>query len=151
MFDLIHFNKNPLAKSNDSGFFNLFNNLIGELFNGEFMDSAAFIGNSLNMNARETADSYIIEANLPGVSKEALQVEYENDYLIICVKREDIVEDNRYEEPRRSRFYGEARRCFYAPNIDEENIRASLRNGRLTVELPKLKNYYKRKKEIDIR
>ena len=151
MFNLIPFNNNGLTQKDDSGFYNLFNSLLGGFFNGEYMDSATFIGNSLNMNARETTDSYIVEAHLPGVSKEALQIEYDSDYLVICVKREDILEDNRYEEPRRSRFYGEARRCFYAPNIDEENIRASLRNGHLTVELPKLKSYSKRKREIAIR
>ena len=44
---------------------------------------------------KETEDSYIIEADLPGVPKEAISVEYENNYLTISAKREDTIEDKR--------------------------------------------------------
>jgi HSP20 family protein len=151
MFDMIPFNNNGLAKDGDNSFSNLVSSLFNSFFNGEFLDPSAFMGNSFKADVRETSDNYIIEADLPGVSREAILVEYESNYVTITVKREDIMEDNRYEEPRRARFYGEVRRSFFFPDIDDDNIHANLRHGRLTVILPKLDNHYKRRKRINIR
>ena len=89
------------------------------------------------MDGRETEDAYLIEADLPGVKKEAVKVEYENHYLTISAKNEDTVEQKDEDFVRRERHYGEFRRSFYVDNIDENNIAANLADGVLKVTLPK--------------
>lgn len=148
MNEMVPFDNSKIVNNTPDDFINLINNLFNSIFNDTFPDSSSFIGASFKADMLETSSSYIIKAEIPGVSKEAIQVEYENNYLTLCVRREDIMEDTRYEQPRRARFYGELRRSFYTPDINEDNIHASLRNGQLTIELPKLNNY-KRKRRID--
>lgn len=147
MFEMVPFKRNnDLRKKGDD----FFNNFFGSFFDDDFLMPSAFMGNSFRVDLKETDDSYVLEADLPGVPKDAVSVEYENNYLIISARREDDVEDKRDNYVRRERHYGEFRRAFYVDNIEEEKIKASFRDGVLKVDLPKSSKEVERKKRIDI-
>lgn len=146
MFEMVPFRKNGLAKRGDDFFNNFFNNF----FNDEFLAPANFMGNSFKVDLKETENSYVVEADLPGVSKDAINIEYENNYLTISAKREDNIEDKKDNYVRRERHYGEFRRSFYVDNIDEAKIDASFKDGVLKVNIPKLDKGIQRKRRIDI-
>ncbi|WML33143.1 Hsp20 family protein [Clostridium sp. OS1-26] len=79
--------------------------------------------NSFRVDLKETENEYMVEADLPGINKEAIDVEYENNYLTISAKREETIENkdnNNYV--RRERSYGEFKRRFYIDNVDKEKI-----------------------------
>lgn len=82
MFEMIPFRRNGLSRRGGEDYFN---NFFNSFFNNDFFAPAVF-GSSFNVDMRETEDSYIIEADLPGVPKEAISVEYENNYLTISAK-----------------------------------------------------------------
>ncbi|GJM75919.1 hypothetical protein HMSSN036_81350 [Paenibacillus macerans] len=57
---------------------------------------------------------------------------------IKAVRKEDNnVEDSKQQIVRKERRYGEYVRRFYVQDIDEEGIRASLKDGVLKLEVPK--------------
>lgn len=147
MFEMVPFKRNNGLRKRGDDFFN---NFFGNFFDDDFLMPSTFMGNSFRVDLKETEDSYLIEADLPGIQKDAVNIEYENNYLVISAKREDNIEDKNDNYVRRERHYGEFRRAFYVDNIDESQIKASFKDGVLKIDLPKLNKEIQRKKRIDI-
>ncbi|MBE6065163.1 heat shock protein Hsp18 [Clostridium cochlearium] len=145
MFDMIPFRRNNPMKRGA-----YFDDFFDNFFNNDFLVPIKFPKNDFRADLKETDDEYIIEADLPGISKDAVKVNYSNNNIIISAKREDIVEDKRENYIRRERSYGEFKRAFYVDNVDENNIRASFNDGVLKINLPKLEKDKKIGKQIEI-
>lgn len=85
----------------------------------------------------ETAESVIVEADMPGVDEKSLDITLENDVLTIRGKVEAT------EFPGHTAAYteyetGDYERAFtLSQEIDRERIDASIRNGVLRLALPK--------------
>lgn len=94
---------------------------------------------SLKVDVKEKKDHYVIDAELPGFTKDDIVVEYKDNYLTIRGKKEETVErkedDGRFV--RRERSYGTVQRRFYAGDIDEKKIKGTFKNGLLTLTVPK--------------
>jgi len=92
----------------------------------------------------EKKDKYILKMDLPGFSKEDINLSLKNGYLEVSAKVEK--ENNNDEEEKylhRERFYGECERSFYVgDDVNKENIDAEFKDGILFIEVPK-------KEEID--
>jgi HSP20 family protein len=93
---------------------------------------------AIRADVRETKESFIVEAELPGVKKDNVQIVCQEGVLTISVKAEEQAEHQEEGYLRRERFTGEAERSFAIRNIDETNITAKMEEGVLTVTLPKL-------------
>ena len=146
MFDLVPFKgRNNLRKRGDD----FFNSFIETFFDNDFMPMN-IVGSSFKVDLVETQDSYKIEADLPGIQKEAINIDYNDNYLTISAKRDDTIEDKSENYVRRERHYGEFRRSFYVDNIDESRINAVFKDGVLKVTLPKQENSEPPKRKIDI-
>lgn len=147
MFDLAPFHRNLLEKRGED----LFGSFINNFFNEDFLPQSFFNSSSFSLDVKEDENSYIIEADIPGVNKEAINIEYENNYLTISAKRDDSVEESKDNYIRKERHYGEFRRAVYIDNIDENKISASFKDGVLNITLPKLvkDNVNKRKIQIN--
>ncbi|MCG4570973.1 Hsp20/alpha crystallin family protein [Clostridium cochlearium] len=145
MFDMIPFRKNNPIKRGA-----YFDDFFDNFFNNDFLVPIKFPKNDFRADLKETDDEYIIEADLPGISKDAVKVNYSNNNIIISAKREDIVEDKGENYIRRERSYGEFKRAFYVDNVDENNIRASFKDGVLKINLPKLEKDKKIGRQIEI-
>ncbi|WP_125154203.1 Hsp20/alpha crystallin family protein [Clostridium rectalis] len=126
MFDLIPFRK--------SAYFHQF---INSFFDENFVNSTNFLGNNFNVDLKETDTEYILQATLPGIKKEAIELTYNNNYLIISAQKNDIVENKNDNFIKRERKYGRLSRSFYLDNVNKENIKASFNDGVLTIKLPK--------------
>ena len=80
----------------------------------------------------EKEGKYNIEMDLPGFKKENINLDYKDGYLkISAVKEENENEDKKYI--RRERSISECERDFYVGDIDESLIKASFKDGILTV------------------
>lgn len=84
----------------------------------------------------ENADAIILLADLPGVSQDGVNVNFEKDELRIDATTRDLTDSG---DPLFSEFARrDYRRAFQlAPGIDVEKITADLKGGVLTVTLPK--------------
>lgn len=133
MFNLVPFNrKNEMAPRED-----FFNHLFDQFFREDFFAPFMAAGNSFRVDLRENRDAYLISADLPGMKKEDITIQFANDYLTISAKRQEEVTDQEENYLRRERHQGEYSRSFYIKNVRDEAIDAEFKDGVLTVTLPK--------------
>ena len=114
--------------------FDLFDNFFGD---DDFIPKKE--RNLMKTDIKEKKDKYIIEMDLPGYSKENINLELNDGYLMVSAK---VEKENNHDEPekfvRRERFYGECSRSFYVgSDITEEDIEAEFKNGIWKRDVPK--------------
>jgi HSP20 family protein len=97
----------------------------------------------------ETPDRYIVAAELPGLSREQIELAMADSQLTIRGQRSAAPrEDAHYHQVERG--HGAFARTFeFADKIDAERVTADLKNGVLTITLPKVPPPAARK--IDVR
>ncbi|MDN5351715.1 MAG: hypothetical protein PWQ12_634 [Clostridiales bacterium] len=94
--------------------------------------------NTFDVDVRENSQRFLVEAELPGFSIENITIVYENSYLSIIAQKHEASDPDDYDFIRRERRFGIFRRNFLVEGVDKNNIRATLRNGILKIELPKI-------------
>jgi len=87
-------------------------------------------------NVRETADGYLIEAEMPGVGRDGVSVEVENHELVI-VGRKTVSNPPGEAVYRESESFDYKRVFDLDPTIDTTRIGARVEQGVLFVTLPK--------------
>jgi len=90
-----------------------------------------------DVNIYETKDGYLLEAEMPGVSKEGLEITLEGTELTLTGRRSD-------QPPREADIlFAETRPLNYRrvfeldPTVDTAKINAKMEQGVLTLTLPK--------------
>jgi len=98
------------------------------------------------VNIVETDDHYIVEADLPGVNKEGLEITVEDNELTIVGRRSDYHDVPNSEVLYQETRPGDFRRVFELdPTIDTSKINAKMQQGVLTLTLPKAEKVKPRK------
>jgi len=100
------------------------------------------------VNVVETKDGYILEAEMPGVGKDGLEVLLEDNELTIVGHRKTNVDGAQplYRESVDRDF----RRSFVLdPTIDTAKINAKMNHGVLTLNLPKAEKVKPRKISVE--
>jgi len=86
----------------------------------------------------ETDKAFIIKAEVPEVKKEDVKVSVDNGVLSVCGERKQEKEEKGKTLHRVERHYGTFCRSFTLPeNVDENNIKATFKDGMLSLEIPK--------------
>lgn len=86
----------------------------------------------------DAGDSYKLEAELPGFSKDDIKLDLENDCLTISAERcYDNSSDEKSNYVHRERYYGSYSRSFDMTGIDTDAIDAEYKDGVLHLNLPK--------------
>lgn len=98
----------------------------------------------------ETADSYEVSAELPGLTKDDVKISYEGGVVSIRGEKKQEKEDKGKNYHRLERSYGAFERSFRLPtHIEVNKIEAKFKDGVLTLHLPKAEEA--RPKEIPIK
>jgi len=146
MFDLV-----PFRKRSEE----LFDQMTKSL--SDAMDDSVFSSfngatQPFRIDIREMNDKYVVEAELPGVAREDIDIDVDQNYLTIRAKRNELKEqkDDNNRIIRRERRTGEFVRRFYVENIVDDAIRATLQDGILKLEVPKQVPTTAQRKRIDI-
>jgi HSP20 family protein len=91
-----------------------------------------------SVDVSETAEEFVIKAELPGVQKENIKVSVEDGVLRLQGERRQEREEKGKKYHRVERQYGSFLRTFTLPdNVDESKILAEAKDGVLNVRLPK--------------
>ena len=102
---------------------------------------AAETSKALAVDVYENEEAVVVEATLPGIAPEQVDLQVEDRVLTIKgeVKHEnEDGEENGNKYYVRERFYGAFERKVRLPNyVDTEAAQANFENGLLTVSLPK--------------
>ncbi len=117
----------------------MFNDMLNDRFFRSFFDlNDAFAQTGFRVDVKEQENAYVIEAELPGVKQDQIELSVEND--VLTVSAEMNTEKN---EKNESYLYSERRtghmsRSFNLEGIRQDGITAAYKDGVLTVTLPKM-------------
>ena len=112
------------------------NDMFNDFFNDDMLSEFKSCG-SFKTDIKETPEEYVVHAELPGVKKEDINIDYNNNYLTISATRNNENEEKKDNYIRRERSYGSVSRGFYINNVDKNLIKAKFDKGVLSIELPK--------------
>jgi HSP20 family protein len=97
----------------------------------------------------ENKDQISLEVELPGMTKEDIQLTFENNVLTLSGERRFEKKDEEQNYHRVERLYGTFTRSFTLPNtVSGEGITAEYRDGVLRLSLPKKEEVKARRIEI---
>lgn len=100
----------------------------------------------------ETEKEFTIVTDLPGISEKDIEIFAHSNILTIQGKKETVKEEKNRQYHKTEREWG----SFYREiplnqNIDESKVEASIKNGVLTIHLPKLISKESDRKRIPIK
>lgn len=91
-----------------------------------------------NCEVSETDTTYTFNFDLPGMNKDQVKVEVENNQLTISAERKEEKEVKNKKKYLSEVHYGSYLRSFSLPQaVDEKNVNAKFNNGVLTITIPK--------------
>ena len=90
------------------------------------------------VDVSETKDAIVLEAELPGIKKDEIDIQLNGDTLVLRGERKFEQTQRGEQFHRIERQYGAWQRSFQIEvPIDAQNVAANYENGVLTVTLPK--------------
>jgi HSP20 family protein len=91
-----------------------------------------------SVQVSETDHSIDVTVELPGMMKDDVEVDLENNVLTIRGEKKQEKEEKEKEQYLFERYYGSFQRSFALPApVDESKVRAEFRNGVLRINLEK--------------
>lgn len=124
--------------------FTPFDDTFDDLLRGFFVRPMTFEGApadapKIRMDVKEDDKSYVVHADIPGVSKEDIQVDIDGNQVSITAEVKRRTEQKEGERVLKTeRFYGKTARAFaLASDVDAGAAQAKYADGVLELVLPK--------------
>lgn len=103
-----------------------------------------------SVNIRETEQAFFVEAELPGLTKKDIDITLENNILKLSGERRFEKDTTEESYHRVERSYGTFLRTFSLPSqVNAESVKATFKDGVLTIEVPKAEEAKPRKIAIN--
>ena len=112
---------------------------LSNLFDDDFFPVLTGRNSSMPaVNIKENEKSFVLELAVPGIDKNDLKIDINEDVLTISHETKNESEENSDGYKRKEFSYSSFCRSFYIPeNVKADKIGASYKDGVLSVELPK--------------
>jgi len=146
-----------LVKQTPDNFIKSVNDEISSILNRHFDDIYSDYDRdmdklSMPVELTDKKDEYDIRAELPGVKKEDLDIDLNENYLTIRAKKVEEHKENENDYKKSEFKYGEFSRSIYLPqDVDFEKIDAKLEHGILKIKAPKLEKEKDTVKKITVK
>lgn len=136
----------PFGRRNDS-----LMNLFDQMERNFWRDTGSSFS-SFPTDIKDEGTQFVLTAELPGFSKEDINLKLDNGVLTISAEHKDETEhkDEKENYLCRERHYGSYQRSFSVSGIQEDAITAAYDNGVLTLTLPKESPVVPAARQIDI-
>ncbi len=127
---------------------------MNRIFEESFWSPSEFFSDSHIMNPKtdivEDEKEVKVTVDVPGVDPEKIDIEVEEGSISLSGKVEEEEEEKEKRYYRYERNYGEFRRFLDLPSkINPEEVSAKVKNGVLTIILPKKEEEKRKKIEIE--
>lgn len=112
---------------------------LSNLFEDEFLPVLQNRSGSMPaVNIKEDDKKYSLELAIPGIDKNDLKLDINEDVLTISSESKNETEENKNGYKRKEFSYLSFCRSFYIPeNVNRDTIEANYKDGILTIGLPK--------------
>lgn len=113
---------------------------LSNLFDDDFFSVLSNRTSSMPaVNIKENEKSFILELAVPGMDKEDLKIDINEDVLTISSESKTEKEEEKDGYKRKEFSYSSFCRSFYIPeNVSRDKIVANYKDGILNLELPKM-------------
>jgi HSP20 family protein len=99
----------------------------------------------------ETADSIVLQAELPGISKEDINLEVKDNTLTLKGEKKFGKEAKEENYFRVERAYGSFQRAFSLPSVVvHDKVKAEFKDGVLVIQLPKAEEAKPKQIKVDV-
>ena len=99
----------------------------------DFFSYSRNYSSNLKIDVQNLEKEYIIEADVPGINKEELEIHFENERLEITVNKESKSDNETDNYIHRERFSEYLNRSVYLKDVDPKKFKANLENGVLRI------------------
>ncbi len=135
MTRLVPFNRKRADLLNPG--FTDFGNMLDDFFAFGVPFQRSLAADTFKIDVQEKEKEYLIEAELPGFTRDEVKVQVEEGRLKIAVSREEASEEQDKHYLHRERRRTSMQRNIHLGESAGEGIRAKLDNGVLTIVVPK--------------
>ena len=115
-----------------------FSNMLDAFFGEGLRPSRSLLGDTFKIDVQEKDDAYLVEAEMPGIKKEEVDLRIEGDALCIRVSRSEEENKDGKNYVHRERRVSSMTRSLRLADADLQGITAKLEEGVLTVSVPKV-------------
>lgn len=115
-----------------------------DFFDEPFEEGAQLMRSGFKIDVQDLDQSYRVEADLPGVQKEEIKLDYRDGVLTIYVNRSQESKEQEANYIRRERHLASMSRSLRLPDVKAGEIEARLEEGILHIDLPKSPDAEKR-------
>jgi len=120
-------------------------------FSAPTRDAGLFSGWSPALDLYDEKDSFVAKVELPGVSKDAIQISLHEGVLSVSGERKHEYEGKEGQTFRSERSFGKFQRSVTLPaRVDAAKVTASYKDGILTVHIPKTETAKQKPKQITV-
>ena len=147
MFGVTPFNKSVVRRKGEP---ETFSDLIDDFFGDDFFPLRSLRYDTFKVDIREEDQAYLIEADMPGVKKEDIHIDYHDGLLSISIEHEEQKEEEKKNYVHRERKQCSMHRTLNLGELDQEKIEASLEDGILKIKAQKAE-FIETKKRIQIK
>jgi HSP20 family protein len=135
MAGLIPFNRKYAAMLPTG--FEEFYNVLDDFFSEGPGPKRNLARDTFKLDVEETPEEFKIQAELPGIKKEEIDLALSDGKLTISVKKEENVEEEKKNYIHRERRVSSMARNIYLGDAKAEGIKAKLEDGILTIVVEK--------------
>lgn len=123
----------------DRGFgdFRDFYNMVDDFFNDSWPSRRSIARDSFKIDVQENKNEYLIEAELPGVDREEVNIDMNEGRMTISVQREENINEQNKNYVHKERRFSSMSRSLYLDDAKSDGIKAKLENGVLNINVPK--------------
>ena len=137
MTGLVPFNRRNTSIARAGTGYEDFYNMLDDFFTDGMMPSRNLLKDTFKIDIRDSGAEYVIEAEMPGVGKDEINLSVEDENLCISVDRsEEVNQDGENYIHRERRASSMSRRVRLA-GAKLDDIKAKLEEGVLYVTVPK--------------
>ena len=125
----------PFYRSNFLSHFSEVSDLFDQFFNTSWVP---YVNGGLRCDVKEHDNRYEIQADLPGVKKEDIDIQLDDGFLTIAVKKdENNPDDNGSYIVKERRNEGCQRSFKVSDRVSKEDVKAKFEDGVLTLTIDK--------------
>lgn len=104
------------------------------------------------VNTREADDAYFVDVDLPGITKEDIAIDIDDNVLTVSGERKTKTEEKEDNYYKIESSYGTFSRSFTLPeDVNADKIEAASNDGVLEIKIPKMPAVEKAPKKIEIK